>query len=419
MEAPKRYETYSYEETQDYVTNPYQGAYFQFYTSDPYALGKAAEDNPDCKMVLVAFNLDDEFDVEIIPEEKMNDLRQTLTEAERLGLSVIVRAAYGFDGAVIDPEFSILLGHIEQIAGVINENKTCVAGVQAGMIGPFGEWNKSKYMEEKSYRLAVVEKWIQTLDDKIPVSLRRQKFIREAEEVGLDITRLGIYNDGLFSSESDLGTYAEDYDRAEEMEWSKQHLSVPFNGGEMPYVSEYTHVENVIKEADNLNLSYLNRNYHEDVWELWESENVGGISGEEYIKKYLGSRLWVERLVLTENFYKNEEVEININIQNTGFAMMDPSFEATVIYTYNGREIKQTVTPEMYSKKGGNIEVVLQNPYYTEEVERATVELQVARSGCSNPDYCIRMANQDMDYVNGRNMLLIYEPEKTEQTTDN
>ena len=130
MEAPKRYETYSYEETQDYVTNPYQGAYFQFYTSDPYALAEAAEDNPDCKMVLVAFNLDDEWEMEVIPEEKMDDLRQTLMEAERLGLSAIVRAAYGFDGAVIDPEFSILLGHIEQIAGVINENKTCVTGVQ-------------------------------------------------------------------------------------------------------------------------------------------------------------------------------------------------------------------------------------------------------------------------------------------------
>ena len=408
MEKEKKYETYFYEETQEYVKNPYQGLYFQFTTKDPYALQQEAEKNPDCTMVLVAFNLDDEFDTEVIPDEKMDDLRQTLQEAERLGLSVIVRSAYDFSGEIIEPEFSILLGHIEQIAEVINENKTCVAGVQAGMIGPFGEWNKSKYMEEKSYRLEVVEQWLGALDEEIPLSLRRQKFIREVQNAGMDSSRLGIYNDGLFSSESDLGTYVEDYDREEELEWSEVNLNVPFNGGEMPYVSEFTHIENVAQEASRLQLSYLNRNYHEDVWELWESERLEEMSGDDYIRKYLGVRPWVYSLSITEEYYKQKEIEINIVLKNTGFAMLSPSYEAYVIYTYNGKEIRQKAQISMDYKRAGSIQAVFENPYYEEEAGVVTVELEIARAGCSNTEYFVQMANTDIPYENGTNLLLTY-----------
>ena len=280
------------------------------------------------------------------------------------------------------------------------------------MIGPFGEWNKSKYMEDKSYRLEVVERWLETLDEDIPLSLRRQKFIREAQNAGLDISRLGIYNDGLFSSESDLGTYVEEYDREEELEWSETNLKVPFNGGEMPYISEFTHIENVVQEASRLSLSYLNRNYHEDVWELWESESIEETRGDDYIRKYLGVRPWVYSLSITEEHYKQKEIEINIVIKNTGFAMLSPSYEAYVIYTYNGKEIKQKVPIDMDYKRAGSIKAVFENPYYEEPVENVTVQLQIARAGCSNTDYYVQMANENVPYQNGTNLLLTYIPEE-------
>lgn len=405
----KQYETYSYKESNEYIKNPYQGPYFQFYTTEPTELERYAEENPECTMVLVAFNLDDEYDMEVIPEEKLEDLRQTLLEAEKLGLSVIVRAAYDFSGKTVDPEFSILLAHIEQIAAVINENKTSVAGVQAGMIGPFGEWNNSIYMEEKTYRIQVIKKWLEELDEDIWLSLRRQKFIRDAHEEGVDIKRLGVYNDGMFASESDLGTYAEDYDREADLRWSKEVLRVPFNGGEMPYVSEFTHVKNVVKEAACLNLSYINRNYHTDVWDLWKSEEIQNENGADYIKKYLGSRLWVESLRISKEHYAQKEIEIDIHVKNTGFAMVNPTYEACVVYTHNGNQIKQNAKIIMISKEEGTISVQLANPYYDEEVEEVTIELQIYKSGNENTDYYIQLANDGVEYKDGKNHLLLYE----------
>lgn len=402
----KQFLTYTYTENKNVVKNPYQGPYFQFYTTHPEELKDYAKERPDCTMVLVAYNLDDEYNMEQIPEDKKADLENTLKEAEALGLSVILRAAYDFSGEELDPEFSIILSHIEQIAEIVNKHKTCVAGVQAGMIGPFGEWNNSIYMEEKDYRLQVTEKWLQTLDKEIPVSVRRQKFIREAAKAGIDTSRLGIYNDGLFSSESDLGTYAEDYSREEDLQWSKEHIHVPFNGGEMPYVSEYSDIENVVKEADCLQLTYLNREYHWDVWDLWKSQSIDGICGDTYIKQHLGSKIYVKTLNIEKNYNKKKEFEIKIEIGNAGFSMVNPYYQARLIYNHNGKEVVQEAEIAMQSKTEGTISAIVKNPYNKEKTENLTLELQIYRGDSINKDYCIRLANDNMPYTDGKNLLL-------------
>ena len=165
-----------------------------------------------------------------------------------------------------------MLKHIRQTGKVLNAYKDCIAGVQAGMIGAFGEWTQSRYMDTKRYRMEVIRAWESVLDERIPVSVRRQKFIREAEAWGCDTDRLGVYNDGLFSSESDLGTYREDYTREEDLRWSAANIKVPFNGGEMPFISEFTDIRNVAEEAQQLNLSYLHAEYNHEVWQYWAGQ---------------------------------------------------------------------------------------------------------------------------------------------------
>lgn len=85
----------------------------------------------------------------MIPEDKVQDLENALSIARELGLSVIFRAAYDFQGEYEDPDFDIMLKHIRQTGKVLNAYKDCIAGVQAGMIGAFGEWTQSRYMDTK------------------------------------------------------------------------------------------------------------------------------------------------------------------------------------------------------------------------------------------------------------------------------
>ena len=281
---------FTYRESGSRVANPFQGVYFQCSTGDPDRLYDVAEEHPDYDVVLLTFLLDDEREMEVIPNDKMRDLEHTLQIAQELGLSVIFRAAYDFIGEYEDPEFEIMLKHIRQTGQVLNAYKSCIAGVQAGMIGAFGEWTQSRYMDTKIYRMEVIRAWESVLDARIPVSVRRQKFIREAESWGCDTGRLGVYNDGLFSSESDLGTYREDYTREEDLKWSAANIKVPFNGGEMPFISEFTDIHNVAEEARQLNLSYLHAEYNHEVWQYWAEQEYDNMPGDEYIKMHYGEK---------------------------------------------------------------------------------------------------------------------------------
>ena len=71
---------------------------FQCSTGDPDRLYDVAEEHPDYDVVLLTFLLDDEREMEVIPNDKMRDLEHTLQIAQELGLSVIFRAAYDFIG---------------------------------------------------------------------------------------------------------------------------------------------------------------------------------------------------------------------------------------------------------------------------------------------------------------------------------
>lgn len=386
---------YSYEESTEFVNNPYQGVYVQVNLGDPEDISEKLEFYSDHTVVLLAFNLKDYIDESVIPEEKIEDLRSALEIIQERKLSAIFRGVYDLHGDYEDPAFEVMLGHIHQIGVVLNEYKDCIAGVQAGMIGAYGEWHSSDYMEDPSYYTQVISAWIEVLDSEIPIGIRRQKFIRDAQEYGVDITRLGIYNDGLFSSDSDLGTYmSEGYDRAAELKWSQDTLKVAFNGGEMPFVSEFSEINNVVAEAKQLSLSYLNRYYNTEVWDLWESQQYEGVQGDLYLKQYLGVRPWVKEVVVSKNFQKRKVIKVEIELQNSGFALIDSAWQPYLLLECDGVVEKVPVSLEMSSQKRGVIYGEIENPYWRDDLERVRIGLVVIRGEDTVEGYWLRLANE-------------------------
>lgn len=404
---------YTFAESADIIPNPYQGDYIQIYTKTPEQMYDIRKETPECHVILLSYNLDDERQDEIIPEDKLEDLRRSLEVAQETGFSVIFRGAYDFAGQNEDPEFATILGHIEQIAEILNPYKSCIAGVQAGMIGAFGEWTQSIYMEKKDYRMQVLEKWLEVLDAEIPVSVRRQKFIREAEEWGLDTRRIGVYNDGLFSSASDLGTYREDYDREADLEWSRKHIRVPFNGGEMPYVSEYSNIDNVVKEAHDLQLSYLNRDYNLEVWKLWNKQRFEREPGDDYIRSHLGVRLWAGQVSVNKNFYRRKKIQVLIQLNNDGFAALDENYHVYLLMDYNGSIVQSEATLLMSAKEEGTIVGEIQNPYYRDKPQNVSIGVRICRGEAAETaaGYSLRLVNEDISYDRECNWLVSYTPD--------
>ena len=287
------------------VLNPERGFYLQRAAENPGDLTGIRKDG----MSLLLLTLDlRHYRDRPLDDAKLERLDFALKAVREAGLKVIFRAAYGFTDADyrVDPlDLGLVRKHIARMASVLTRHAPVVWTVQAGMLGPWGEWHNSNHGDPPSLeaRRAVVEAWLEGLPAEVPVLVRRAMFVRDLFPTPQG--RTGWHNDALLANPDDMGTYSEPgWDRARELEWShQQNLKTPFGGETVPD-SEATGAEQVLRELELLRISYLNRGYHGGTLGRWKRD---GIFGE--VEKRLGHR-WVLR----------EAAQSGVTLENTGFA---------------------------------------------------------------------------------------------------
>src|SRR5206468_11865835 len=142
-----------------------------------------------------------------------------------------------------------ILGHVRQVGAILKEQREVLCGVQAGVLGPWGEWHGSNWGDPPSLeaRRKLLFALLEAVPAPIPVQVRRPMFIRDifagdpgGQEVsektaynGSRLSRTGWHNDALLSLPSDLGTYAQPgWDRLRELEWCNRHGRYTLFGGE-------------------------------------------------------------------------------------------------------------------------------------------------------------------------------------------
>lgn len=287
------------------VLNPERGFYFQRAAENPGDLTTIRKDS--ASLLLLTLDLRHYRD-RPLEEAKLERLDFALKSVREAGLKVIFRAAYGFTGEDyrVDPiDLGLVRKHIARMSSVLTRHAPVVWTVQAGMLGPWGEWHNSNHGNPPSLeaRRAVVEGWLEGLPSQIPLQVRRAMFVRDLFPTPQ--ARTGWHNDALLANPDDMGTYAEPgWDRARELEWShQQNLKTPFGGETVPD-SEATGAEQVMRELELLQISYLNRGYHSGTLARWERD---GIFGE--VERCLGHR-WVLR----------KAGPTGVTLENTGFA---------------------------------------------------------------------------------------------------
>lgn len=393
-------------EQEIFIKNPYQGRYVQIDIDEIEKIEKKREYYSEHDLLMYTMNLNGFQNSKIISEEKINKLIQGFEYAKKARLSVIFRAAYDFDDEYQEPDFDCMISHIEQIGKILNSYKDCIAGVQAGMIGAYGEWHSSVYMDKAEDYAKVAEAWLENLEEEIPVSVRRQEFIRQIEKQGVDISRIGIYNDGLFASESDLGTYrGEGNIRQSELEWTKNHILVPFNGGEMPKISEFTEFNNVLKEADDLQISYLNRYYNKDIWEIWKKDHYQGIAQDQYLRNHLGYCPWIEEVSLNRNFHLSPLIRMKVTIANTGFSVPYPDMRIAVLISYNGEIRDLNTSFDRLTKE--RVVITAQGfwPFWESLSDTVKIGLKITRGEDDIPGYEIQLLNEEIIFEDGVNWI--------------
>jgi hypothetical protein len=203
------------------------------------------------------------------------------------------------------------------MAEVLARHAPWVFAVQAGMLGPWGEWHGSNHGVTPSLeaRRAVMEGWLAGLPAQVFLQIRRPMFLRDAG-MDADFRRIGWHNDALLANPDDMGTYAENgWDRWRELSWCAENLGgVPFGGETVP-ASESTPPDQVLRELAMLHASYLNINYHGGTLDRWRREITTEGSLFQTVERRLGYRIIARSLNLTGDGSSGE-----IILQNTGFA---------------------------------------------------------------------------------------------------
>ncbi len=239
--------------------------------------------------------------------------------------------------------------HMEQIGAIIRPYAAHILVIQGIFVGNWGEMHGSKFLDSDSlcdllhtlYRATGEEcflavrtpaQWRTAADNpKLPEELK---------------TKLALFNDGLFGSPTDLGTYAEsdsehpsrgNRSRRQELEWQEQYMGNVPNGGEALAGSSLTGYLTAAADMRKMHLSYLNSIYQPEQLEYWKNEQAAGedcwgkLNGYEYIGRHLGYRFVVRDAEMKKG-------RLRITVENCGFANLCEGADCFLISMENGEE---------------------------------------------------------------------------------
>ena len=345
------------------------------------------------------------------------NIENALTKLENIidyffenGKSIILRVAYDHLGKGIENEpsyFQMVLRHAEQIADFVYKHRDKIFIYQGLLIGRWGEMHTSKFID--STRI----KELNAVFDGIlantvyravrkPVQWRMVRFQSNIES-GVKADHLGIFNDGMFGSESDLGTFdCTNKDASWSKAWNRENetnligkiaCTVPM-GGEALYGEGFVARNNpdrYISELTTLKVTYLNGHYDDKLIAYWKKTSFNGkgiwekSTYYEYIGAHLGYRFVIKDFVVRKS---GEKIEVSIEIENYGFA--DIYRETCLFVEISGEEgvLRECFDEKLNSCHPG------ERKRFTKEIEKATGKLCVYAEHSGNKR--VYLANEPM-----------------------
>lgn len=335
-----------------------------------------------------------------IPEEALDAVTRIFDFFHVNQKQMIVRFTYDSEGKGMQREprsMELIKRHMEQLGAVIRRFASDILVLQGIFVGSWGEMHHSKFlaasdMSELLCSLYRAAKGSCYFAVRTPKQWRE---ITENKKTEPDLKKkLGLFNDGIFGSATDLGTYQEN-SRESELQWQERFMvSVP-NGGEV--IADKTPVgyRQAAEDMKSMHLCYLNSSYQKRQLDIWKNECVEeagcwkGLSGYEYIGRHLGSRFVIRDVRCSGN-------RLEIMIENLGFSGLYEEAECLFMIEENtGKRVSWNVevkASEWKSKKRILLPVSL--PAIETEAKESKVFLQMKQK---KDGRTLRLANQGAD----------------------
>ena len=352
----------------------------------------------DCEeeeLVLLLIDIHEFRGCEQIPKEALEYFSSILTFFEEHDKGIILRIVYDTKGRGMENEPSsikIVKSHMKQLGSIICEHtseKKSLPGkilVHQGLfVGSWGEMHGSKFLSEARMK-ELSDTFLEATKGSCPIAVRKPVQLRQLScQKNESNTNFTLFNDAIFGSETDLGTYGtirksalpENGDkektpwaREDELTWQKTKLQQSFCGGEvlggMNTLSESSgntdhptktlDWQQVVADLAKMHVSYLNSIYSKEVLDDWKAQRImwngKEISEYDYIGRHMGYRFTVTHVKIScvspekkkqTQSDTNSQISssiITLTIKNTGFANMCEEAVCRLIIAENNENIK-------------------------------------------------------------------------------
>ncbi|MGM0933143.1 MAG: DUF4832 domain-containing protein [Bacteroidota bacterium] len=410
----------TYVESQEVFPNPERGFYDHTEAHGPgddltpEQVGSLKSEN--VSLIIRVYYLGDYKDSPIDEAmlEMINSDMETVRDA---GIKAILRFAYTNEMEGEDAPLETVEGHVEQLAPVLNSNKDVIAFIQAGFIGPWGEWhNSSNGLTTVENERKVLFKLLEVLSSDLLVQVRtpgaKQRIFETAEPIGEAIAytdefraRVGHHNDCFMAGVDDYGTYGNI--EAEKAYISQEALYVPTGGETCPPQGDYPDCTKAREEMKLLRWTYLNRDYYRPVISGWKD---AGCLDE--FKRRLGYRLVLESAILPEEVDQGDNYSLQINLTNKGFAPLYKSKITSLVLVNkaSGEEYPFELVVDLREVKPG-VPYTIEQEVELTGIPVGTYDLYLEITDESEKlenrvGYKVRLANKDSwDAESGMNKL--------------
>lgn len=349
-----RFEPEMFEESTSYLQNPGCG----WYRIYPFVLEETQDFEElywclraEESIVLALVDIGT-FREKEISEEALHNLADILDFFGKHEKDVILRITYDREGRGMEhePDFlNTVIGHMQQLGAVIRDHREQILVVQGVLIGSWGEMHDSKFLSEERLK-QLMKAWREALGDiAIAVRTPQQWRLLHAEKMPVK-DKVGLFNDGMFGSMDDLGTYGsqkraeigwcEKWCREEELKFTGNIASdVPY-GGEAVDGNLELSMEEVAEEMRTAKVCYLNCTHDERRLEQWKQMPCGitGIWAQKTMFDYIGCHLGYRFVVRETGLVKKKEIFLKVRIENTGFSTLKEETELLFIIENMGEQ---------------------------------------------------------------------------------
>lgn len=278
-----------------------------------------------------------------ISEEALRNLADILEFFRKHEKEVILRISYDREGRGMErePEFlKTVTGHMQQLGEVIRDYKEQILIIQGMLIGSWGEMHDSKFLSEERLK-QLMHAWRQALGNELAIAVRTPQQWRmmhpEGTKAGSD--KIGLFNDGMFGTLDHLGTYGWQnkeeagwqgkWSREEELAFTREiAVQIPYGGEAVGESLEQT-FEEMAEDLRRTNTCYLNKIHNEKRLNQWKEAywTEDGIWNQTSVFDYIGCHLGYRFVVRNVEFTGKKNPQLQIFIENTGFATLKEEAE--------------------------------------------------------------------------------------------